>query len=196
MLKQLRIAILMFLIFTVITGIVYPAVVTVIAQVCFPRQANGSIIERDGKPVGSELIGQAFTKPEYFWSRPSATSPFPYNSGSSSGSNLGPTNEDLTKAVAERIEKLKAADPTNEKPIPVDLVTTSASGLDPHISPAAAQYQVARVARERKLEEKQVEKLVADSTDGRWLGVLGEPTVNVLRLNMALDQLAASAEKK
>ncbi len=194
MFKQLRIALVMFSILTVITGVVYPAAVTLLAQVCFPHKAQGSVLEKDGHAVGSEFIGQSFTRPEYFWSRPSATSPFPYNGGSSSGSNQGPINDDLIKAVADRIEKLKAADPGNDQPIPVDLVTASASGLDPQISPAAAQYQIARVARVRKLDVTRVEKLVSAATDQRLLGVLGEPAVNVLKLNLALDAEQAASK--
>ncbi len=187
MLAQLRPAILAFVILTVITGVAYPLVVTGIAQVAFPHQAQGSMIEEQGKVVGSSLIGQPFDAPRYFWGRLSATSPYPYNAASSSGSNLGPTNPDLLKAVQERIDALKSADPQNPQPIPVDLVTASASGLDPHISVAAAEYQVARVARVRGLPEAQVSALVRQATEGRQLGALGEPRVNVLRLNLALD---------
>src|SRR5262249_32249601 len=160
-----------------------------VAQVVFPWQANGSLLLRDGKPVGSALIGQPFDDPRYFWSRPSATSPFAYNAGSSSGSNQGPTNPALHDAVQGRVEALRGADPGNPAPIAVDLVTASGSGLDPHISPAAALYQVGRVARARQLDEAAVRRLVEANTEGRWLGILGEPGVNVLRLNLALDQL-------
>ena len=185
----MRPTLVLFAILTVITGVLYPAVVTGIAQIAFPRQANGSIFDSGGKAVGSELIGQAFTSPAHFWGRPSATSPVPYNSGASSGSNLGPTNPALHDAVRDRVATLRAADPNNRQPVPVDLVTASASGLDPHISPAAAAYQVARVARARGLSETRVEQLVADATEPRTLGLLGEPRVNVLRLNLSLDRL-------
>jgi len=185
----LRPAIVLFLVLTVITGLIYPLVVTAIAQVLFPQQANGSLIVKNGQAVGSKLIGQPFDNPKYFWGRPSATGPFPYNAAASSGSNLGPTNPALTDAVKARLNTLKAADSTNTQPVPVDLVTTSASGLDPHISPAAAAYQVTRVARARGLDESAVRQLVAQYTEGRDLGVLGEPRVNVLELNLALDGL-------
>jgi potassium-transporting ATPase KdpC subunit len=189
MFSHLRAALVSLIVLTVITGIVYPLVVTGIAQVVFPHQANGSLIVKDGKVVGSALIGQPFDDPKYFWSRPSATSPFPYNAGSSSGSNLSPTNPDLVKAVQARVDALRAADPGNTAPVPVDLVTASASGLDPHISPAAALYQVSRVARARKLEAQAVQQLIDRHTEGRFLGLLGEPRVNVLELNLALDGL-------
>jgi potassium-transporting ATPase KdpC subunit len=189
MFSHLRAALVSLIVLTVITGIVYPLVVTGIAQVVFPHQANGSLIVKDGKVVGSALIGQPFDDPKYFWSRPSATSPFPYNAGSSSGSNLSPTNPDLVKAVQARVDALRAADPGNTAPVPVDLVTASASGLDPHISPAAALYQVSRLARARKLEPQAVQQLIDRHTEGRFLGLLGEPRVNVLELNLALDGL-------
>jgi potassium-transporting ATPase KdpC subunit len=187
MLKHLRPAIVSLALLTALTGIVYPVVVTGIAQVLFPRQANGSLIVKDGKAVGSELIGQPFDDPKYFWSRPSATSPFPDNAGASSGSNLGPTNPALHKAVQGRIDALRAADPENRAPIPVDLVTASGSGLDPDISPAAALYQVPRVAKARGLAEEAVRQLVEQHVEGRQFGFLGEPRVNVLKLNLALD---------
>jgi K+-transporting ATPase ATPase C chain len=176
-------------VFTVLTGVVYPLVVTGIAQLVFPRQANGSLLERDGLLVGSELIGQPFDDPKYFWSRPSATAPVAYNGAASSGSNLGPLNDAFFDAVRARVDALKAADPDNTAPIPVDLVTASASGLDPHISPAAARYQAARVARSRGLAEATVLDVVARHTRGRQLGFLGEPVVDVLPLNLALDAL-------
>src|SRR5881296_3685051 len=187
MLAHLRPALVSLILLSAITGLAYPAIVTVIAQVVFPHQANGSLIVKDGKVVGSALIGQPFDDPKYFWGRPSATTPFPYNAGSSSGSNLSPTNPDLVKAVKGRVEALRAADPGNTAPVPVDLVTASGSGLDPHISPAAALYQVGRVARARKLDESAVRQLVERYIEGRWLGILGEPRVNVLALNLALD---------
>ncbi len=189
--KQLRPALTMLVVLTVFTGVAYPLVVTAIAQVLFPAQANGSLIVRDGKPVGSTLIGQPFDDPKYFWGRLSATSPAAYNAASSSGSNLGPLSDALLDAVKGRIDALKAADPDNPLPIPVDLVTASASGLDPHISPAAARYQLARVARVRRLSESIVADTVARHTTGRQWGFLGEPVVNVLELNLALDGLQA-----
>ena len=193
--SQLRPAIVSLLILTVITGIIYPLAVTGIAQLVFPSQANGSLIFKDGQAVGSELIGQSFTTPEYFWSRLSATGTFPYNAfngdnlTASSGSNYGPMNPALIDAVQARIDALKAADPDNTALIPVDLVTASGSGLDPHISVAAALYQLTRVARARGLSEDQVRQLVDQHTDGRQFGFLGEPRVNVLELNLALDAL-------
>lgn len=180
----------MLILMTVITGAIYPAVVTGIAQVIFPLQANGSLVEQNGKAVGSALIGQPFSDPKHFWSRPSATSPYPNNAASSSGSNQGPTNPALTDAVAGRFKALREADPDNNAPVPVDLVTASGSGLDPHISPAAADYQVARVAKARGLDPAKVKALVAQYTEGRQLSFLGEPRVNVLRLNLALDAAA------
>ena len=187
MLAHLRAATLMLLLLTVLTGFIYPVAVTGIAQLVFPGQANGSLIMKDSKPVGSALIGQPFDDPKYFWSRPSATGPFPYNAGASSGSNLGPTNPDLLKAVADRVEALKKADPGNSAPVPVDLVTASGSGLDPHITPAAALYQVSRVAKARGISDERLRQLVAGHTRGRQFGILGEPRVNVLALNLALD---------
>jgi potassium-transporting ATPase KdpC subunit len=187
MLTHVRAAIVSLALFTVVTGLAYPVVVTVIAQLVFPHQANGSLIMKDGKPAGSALIGQPFDDPKYFWGRPSATSPFGYNAGSSVASNLSPTNADLIKAVQGRVDALRAADPDNTVPVPVDLVTASGSGLDPHISPAAALYQVGRVARARKINETVVNDLAAKHIEGRLLGLLGEPRVNVLALNLALD---------
>src|SRR5512136_3031160 len=171
MLSHLRAATMMLLLLTGITGVVYPLVVTGIAQLVFPFQANGSVIVKDGKPVGSELIGQPFDDPKYFWSRPSATSPFPYNAGASSGSNLGPTNPDLLKAVADRTETLKKANSGPAAPVPVDLVTASGSGLDPHITPAAALYQVPRVAKAHGISEDRLRQLVAECTEGRQFGI-------------------------
>jgi potassium-transporting ATPase KdpC subunit len=187
MLTHVRAAVVSLVVFTVVTGIAYPVVVTAIAQLVFPHQANGSLIVKDGKPLGSTLIGQPFDDPKYFWSRSSATSPFGYNAGASAGSNLSPTNADLIKTVQGRVDALRAADPGNTAPVPVDLVTASGSGLDPDISPAAALYQVGRVAKARKLDETVVRSLVAQHTQGRQLGLFGEPRVNVLALNLALD---------
>ena len=179
----------MLLFMTALTGVAYPLLVTGIAQALFPRQANGSLIEKDGKVLGSSLIGQPFSDPKYFWSRASATSPMPYNGGSSSGSNLGPTNPALKEAVEGRVKALRDAGGDPSKPVPVDLVTASGSGLDPHISHAAAEYQAARVAKVRGLPEAKVRELVAQNTEGRQLGFLGEPRVNVLSLNLALDAI-------
>ena len=186
--SHLRAALVSLVVLTGVTGVVYPVVVTAIAQLVFPYQANGSLIVKDGKVVGSTLIGQPFDDPKYFWGRPSATSPFGYNAASSSGSNLSPTNPALVKSVQERVDALRAADPGNTAPMPVDLVTASASGLDPHISPAAALYQVNRVAKARKLDPAVVRDLVGRHTEGRQLGFLGEPRVNVLALNLALER--------
>ncbi len=188
-LKHLRIAIVSLILFTVITGMIYPLAVTGIAQLIFPGKANGSLIKQNGKVVGSSLIGQSFSNPEYFWGRLSATAPYAYNAAASSGSNYGPLNPALFDAVKQRIQALKKADPQNAKSIPVDLVTASASGLDPHISIAAALYQLPRVARLRGLKEEQVRTLIDQCTDGRQLSFLGEPGVNVLKLNLALDEL-------
>ena len=185
----LRPALVLFLVLTLVTGVVYPLLVTGLAQGLFPAQAAGSLIMRDGKPVGSSLIGQNFTDPKNFWGRPSATGPMPYNASASSGSNQGPLNPALVEAVKGRIDALRAADPGNTAPVPVDLVSASASGLDPHISPAAANYQTARVARVRNLPLEQVQQLVAQETEMPWLGLLGEPRVHVLRLNLALDAI-------
>jgi K+-transporting ATPase ATPase C chain len=187
MFSQFRPALVMLILMTILTGAIYPAAVTGIAKVLFPVQANGSLIEQGGKTVGSSLIGQPFGDAKYFWPRPSATSPYPNNASASSGSNQGPLNPALSEAVEGRIKALREADPDNKAPVPVDLVTASASGLDPHISPAAAEYQVNRVARSRRLQEGVVRSLVAEHTEGRQWGFLGEPRVNVLRLNLALD---------
>lgn len=186
----LRPAIVTLVALTILTGIVYPIVVTGVGGVLFPRQADGSLIVRGGRPVGSVLIGQPFDRPEYFWSRPSATGPIPYDAAASSGSNLGPTNAALMAGVRGRIAALHAVDPEDSASVPVDLVTTSASGLDPDISPAAAAYQVGRVARARHLDSAVVAGLVAGATEPRTWGVLGEPRVNVLRLNLGLDSIA------
>lgn len=188
--SSLRPALVLLALFTALTGVVYPLVVTGIAQVVFPARANGSLIHEGGRPVGSELIGQPFSDPGHFWGRPSATSPHAYNAGASSGSNLGPLNPALAEAVKARVAALRAADPGDDAPVPVDLVTASGSGLDPHVSPAAALYQVRRVARARGLPEERVRALVERHVEGRTLGILGEARVNVLRLNLALDRLA------
>jgi K+-transporting ATPase ATPase C chain len=185
----LRPALIMLLSLTVLTGLAYPLAVTGLAQIIFPSRANGSIVLRDGQAVGSSLIGQEFTDPRYFWGRPSATSPVPYNGAASSGSNLGPLSPALTDAVAARVAALRAADPGNTAPVPIDLVTASGSGLDPHISIAAAEYQVARVARARGMSQDSVRDLVKQATEGRQFGVLGKPRVNVLTLNLGLDRL-------
>jgi K+-transporting ATPase ATPase C chain len=190
MLTQIRPAVSLLVAMTVITGAAYPLLVTGIAQGLMPEQAGGSLFKTDGQLRGSRLIGQGFADPGHFWSRPSATSPQAYNAASSSGSNQGPTNQALFDAVTDRIKALREADPGNRAPVPVDLVTASASGLDPHISPAAAEYQVERVARVRKLDAAKVRELVAQATEGRQFGVLGEPGVNVLALNLALDRAA------
>jgi K+-transporting ATPase ATPase C chain len=187
--RQLKSAVIFLAIFTIVIGVIYPLIVTGIAQVAFHHQANGSLIEsKDGKYLGSELIGQPFDDPGYFWGRPSATTPFPYNASSSSGSNYGPLNPVLLDGIQKRIYALKEADPDNTQTVPVDLVTYSASGLDPHISIAAALYQVPRVARQRGISQAQILKLIDRFTQGRQLGILGEPRVNVLLLNQALDQ--------
>jgi len=187
MTTMIRNSLMSLLLFTLLTGIIYPLAVTGIAQVIFPRQANGSIIIHNGRAVGSELIGQLFDDPKYFWGRLSATGPYPYNGAASSGSNLGPSNPNLTARAEARIEALKEAEPGNTAKIPVDLVTSSGSGLDPHISPAAAEYQIHRIAKARGLDETVVRELVTKHTQDRWIGVLGEPVVNVLTLNLALD---------
>jgi K+-transporting ATPase ATPase C chain len=188
MFAHVRPALVSVLAFSLITGLLYPLLVTGIGQLVFPHQANGSLIEVDGRAVGSELIGQPFSDPKYFWSRPSATAPYPFNAAASSGSNQGPHNPALHEAVAGRIKALQDAEPENKQPIPVDLVTASGSGLDPHISPAAAAYQIARVAKVRGMTPEQVRTLVEEHTEGRQLGVLGEPRINVLVLNLALDK--------
>lgn len=189
MTAQLRPALVSLVLFTIITGILYPLAVTGIAQAVMPFQANGSVIMSNGQPIGSALIGQPFADPKYFWGRLSATGPFPYNAAASSGSNLGPTNPALLEAVTARVDAQRAADPDNTAPIPVDLVTASGSGLDPHISVAAAHYQAARVAQVRGLSEAEVLALVEQHTEGRQFGFLGEPRVNVLALNLALAAL-------
>jgi K+-transporting ATPase ATPase C chain len=185
----LRPVLVLFTALTVATGLVYPIVVTAVSHAAFPSQANGSLIEKNGKLVGSELLGQQFDAPGYFWGRLSATSPNPYNPQASGGSNLGPTNPALADEVKGRISALHDADPTNTAPIPVDLVTSSGSGLDPEISPAAAAYQIDRVAKARKLSHNDVDALVQQATTGRQFGILGEPRVNVLKLNLALDDM-------
>ncbi len=192
MLQELRPSLVMLLILSVITGLVYPLLVTGVSQVIMPGKASGSLILRDGKAIGSILIGQPFADPGHFWSRPSATTPYPYNASSSAGSNLGPLNAALTDAVTARVKALRDADPGNMSPVPVDLVTASGSGLDPHISAAAADYQVARIARVRGVDPRKVRDMVAAATQGRQFGFLGEPRVNVLQLNLALDALPAS----
>ena len=189
--SQWKPALVLFVLLTLLTGVVYPLLVTVVAQAAFPDQANGSLIVKEGKVVGSRLLGQPFDDPKYFWSRPSATAPFAYNAAASSGSNLGPINPALVDAVKARVDALRAADPSNHAPIPADLVTASASGLDPHVSPAAARWQVGRVARARRLDPAAVEALVARNTEGRQWGFLGEERVDVLTLNLALDAMPA-----
>ena len=187
MLRELRRALVVFGLLTVVTGAVYPGVVTLIGIAAFSHEARGSVVLREGRIVGSELLGQSFTDPKYFWSRPSATGPQSHNGGASSGSNLAPTSEALAEAVRDRVDALRAADPGNRRPVPVDLVTASGSGLDPHISIAAAEYQLARVARTRGMTADEMRALVEEFTEPRTLGLLGEPRVNVLRLNLALD---------
>jgi K+-transporting ATPase ATPase C chain len=187
MLRTVFSAAVLLIVFTIITCIVYPITVTGLVQLFFPFQSNGSIITKEGKPVGSILIGQHFDDPKYFWGRPSATLPYPYNASSSSGSNTGSANPVLLREVKDRISHLKSADPDNDKPIPVDLVTASGSGLDPYISPASAEYQMKRVARSRGMDEVKVRALVKAHTELRQFGILGEPRVNVIILNTALD---------
>jgi K+-transporting ATPase ATPase C chain len=195
MLTVIRNALRTLLLFMILTGLIYPLIVTGIAQAIFPKQANGSIISKNRKPVGSALIGQQFEEPKYFWGRLSATSPYPYNGASSSGSNRGPNNPALKEVVQARISALRETDPSNQQRIPVDLVTASGSGLDPHISMAAAEYQVPRVARIRGIDKDMVLALVVAYTDPRQFGILGEPTVNVLKLNLALDELQQKMNK-
>jgi K+-transporting ATPase ATPase C chain len=189
MTSQIKPAILMLLFFTLLTGVAYPLLVTFTAQLVFPKQANGSLLGDAGKPLGSALIGQPFSQPQYFWGRPSATSPTAYNAGSSGGSNQGPNNPALIEAVRARIEILRKADPTNAQAIPVELIAASASGLDPQLSPAAAEYQLDRIAKARRLPVQTLKDLLAKHTEARTWGILGEQRVNVLKLNLALDQL-------
>jgi K+-transporting ATPase ATPase C chain len=189
MFTMIRNSFMSLLLFTVLTGLIYPLAVTGLARAIFPSQANGSVIMKNGKPVGSSLLGQQFEDQKYFWGRLSATTPYPYNGGSSSGSNLGQNNPDLMKTVQARVDALRKADRGNEAKIPIDLVTASGSGLDPHISMAAAEYQIHRVAKVRGLGAHAVRALVAKHTQGRWLGLIGEPAVNILELNLALDEL-------
>jgi K+-transporting ATPase ATPase C chain len=185
---------MIFIALSLLVGIIYPLLVTGVAQLIFPVQANGSLMAREGTPIGSELIGQPFDDPKYFWGRPSATPDFPYNSASSSGSNLGPSNPALAEAVKARVQALQKADPGNTSPIPIDLVTSSGSGLDPHITPAAALYQASRVARVRGLSEEWVRHLVEQFIESRQWGFLGEPRVNALRLNLALDGMQSQGK--
>jgi len=187
---QLRLSFVFVVVFTVLVGLIYPGVMTLLGRALFPRQAAGSLIVANGKTMGSELIGQPFDDAKYFWSRPSATSPQAYNAANSSGANLGPTNQAQLDAVNGRIDTLKKTHPDKvDAPVPMDLVTASGSGLDPHISPAAAEYQAGRVAKARNLAPARVEELIAQNTDGRWLGFIGDPGVNVLKLNLALDSI-------
>lgn len=189
MVLHLRAAFVMFALLSLVTGVAYPVLVTLLAQALFPHQANGSLLERKGVVVGSHWIGQAFDEPRYFWGRPSATAPVPYNGTASGGSNFGPNHADHLHAVAKRVEALRNSHPGRSGPVPVDLVTSSASGLDPHISPAAAEYQAERVAQARHLASHRVHELIARSMEKRFLGILGEPRVNVLRLNLSLDEM-------
>ena len=191
MIKHLKPAIILFVLLTLLTGVIYPLLVTGLAQWLFPIQANGSLMtDAQGKVTGSALIGQPFNDPKHFWGRPSATAPFPYNASASIGSNLGPTNPALIDGIKARLHTLKDADPDNKAPVPVDLITASASGLDPHISPAAADYQINRVAKARNLKPEVIHALIAKNTEPRQWGFLGEPRVNVLTLNLALDAYA------
>ena len=196
LLKHLRTSIIAIVLFTVLTGVFYPFLVTGIAQLVFPSKANGSLLKNNGKVFGSELIGQSFSDPKYFWSRPSATGPFAYNAGASSGSNYGPINKTYLDGVKKRIQDLKAVDSSNTQPVPADLVTASGSGLDPHISIAAALYQLPRVARIRNLNQDKLHSMVVQYTEGRQLGFLGEPRVNVLKLNLALDAMQSPSGGK
>jgi K+-transporting ATPase ATPase C chain len=192
LLKQsIRPAVVLFILLSIITGVAYPLAATALGKWLLPQQANGSLIENEGKLIGSSLIGQNFTEPKYFWGRPSATGPYPNNAAASSGSNQGPLNPALAEAIKSRISALKAVDPNNTLPVPVDLVTASASGLDPHISPAAAAYQASRVEKVRGLSATSVQLLINENTEGRQWGVFGEPRVNVLKLNIALDKNTA-----
>lgn len=194
LISLLRPALVLLALFTVLTGLLYPLVVTGAAQALFPEEANGSLVRRHGQVIGSQLIGQRFEDPKYFWGRPSATGPAPYNAAASTGSNLGPSNPALAEAIAARVAALRAADPSQvSAPVPVDLVTASGSGLDPHLSPAAALYQVSRVARLRGVDAEKLRQLVTDHTEARTLGLFGEPRVNVLALNLALDQLTGAS---
>lgn len=195
-LKSLRTAVISTLLLTVITGLIYPFLVTGVAQIIFPGKANGSLIVKNGKAVGSELIGQPFSSAKYFWSRLSATSPFAYNAGASTGSNYGPMNPALIDAAQKRIHDLKSADSLSTQPVPVDLATASGSGLDPHISLASALYQLPRVAGARNISSEQVRSLVQQSTEQRQFGLLGEPRVNVLKLNLALDEMPSTSKEK
>jgi K+-transporting ATPase ATPase C chain len=188
--SQIKTALILLLLFTFITGIIYPAFVTLFAQVLFPRRSNGSLLTQQNQMIGSRWIGQSFTDPGYFWGRPSATEPFPYNAAHSQGSNLAPTNPQFLALVKQRVAKLHKADPDNRQPIPVDLVTTSASGLDPEISPLAAFYQIHRVAKARQLPEEKIQQLVNSISQHPFLGIIGESRVNVLELNLALDELS------
>jgi K+-transporting ATPase ATPase C chain len=194
--RQLRSAIIMIILFSGVTGLLYPFAVTGLAQLIFPEKANGRLIKKDGKIVGSELIGQPFSDPKYFWSRLSATGSYPYNAGASGGSNYGPLNPALLDVAKKRVQDLRSADSSNTQAIPVDLVTASGSGLDPHISVGAALYQIERVARSRGIDPTEVRSLVDENTEGRQLGFLGEPRVNVVKLNLALDNLQSSSEVK
>jgi K+-transporting ATPase ATPase C chain len=194
--KQLKIAVLLLLMLIIITGVIYPLIITGLAQICFPWKANGSLLEHDGKQIGSVLIGQAFSNSGYFWSRPSATTPFAYNAALSAGSNLGPTNPGFLETVKNRIKVLQQADENNYEKIPVDLVTTSGSGLDPDISPQAAFYQIPRIAKARGLSVTQLTQVVQQRIEDRQWGILGEPRVNVLELNLALDALSQRHFKK